>query len=151
MSTPLIVFRVLFDAVTHSRCYNLALDELGQVLSSMLSIPSRTGQSDRYVLGCNITISDLSLAWQRTAWKARCRLPYTTCFSKSDHLRLRPWTLQRPYSPHLDIPQAMKHPLCSPNPVMCQLPHCGTVNTAGHREEKSQPRSNTLLLPKKYP
>jgi hypothetical protein len=25
---------------------------------------------------------------------------------------------------------------------MCQLPHCGTVNTAGRREEKSQSRQH---------
>jgi hypothetical protein len=36
----------------------------------------------------------------------------------------------------LDIPQAMRHLLCSPSLVMYQLPHCSTVNTAGQREEK---------------
>ena len=32
-----------------------------------------------------------------------------------------------------------------------QLPYCGTVNTSGHREEKSQPRGNALLLPRRMP
>jgi hypothetical protein len=58
---------------------------------------------------------------------------------------LRPWTLQRPCLPHL------KHLLCSPSPVMFQLPPSGTVNTAGHREEMRQRRSNTLPLPKRMP
>jgi len=36
---------------------------------------------------------------------------------------LRSWTLQTPYLPHLDIPQDIKHLLCSPSPIMYQLPH----------------------------
>jgi hypothetical protein len=37
--------------------------------------------------------------------------------------------------------------LLYPSSVVCRPLRCGTVNTAGHREAKSQPRSNQYLTP----
>ena len=55
--------------------------------------------------------------------------------------------MQGPFLSQCNVPQSRERMLLYPSPAVYGLLHCGTANKADHQEEKSQPRSSTLLLP----